>query len=131
MSLFGGEKRKERVHREQPPSQAIVRIRLYPQGEGIEDKIGFFDLRLIQSNGNKPILAPSGLVSPRLIDTLERNKKPYVAIGDAIYTRVDGPGSERLMEDKDGKRYIERTYRLDGIGTARYRKQLDQVNGSS
>lgn len=119
--------KKERVHREQPPSQAIIRFRLFPQ-EGLEDRTDFFLLQFVKSNGDDPTSAPPGTINPSLIETLEANK-PYVAIGDAVFARTVGPNSERHLQDRKGRRYLERTYHLDMMRTSSYRKQLDQ-NGN-
>ncbi len=117
--------KKERVHREQPPSRAIVRFRLRPRAGDLGDRTDFFLLNLIQSNGDDPMPAPTGTITPDLIETLEANR-PYVAIGDAVFARTAGPNAERRLKDGRGRSYLERTYHLDMMRTSSYRRQLDR-----
>lgn len=119
--------KKERVHREQPPSQAIVRLKLFPIKDSLEKRADFFSLHLVKSNGDDPILAPPGTVSPGLVEALESNP-PYIAIGDAVFARVDGLKAVKYLKDGKGRDYLERTYRLDLRYTAHHRQQLDKAS---
>ncbi len=111
----------EVTHKEQPSNRLIVRFRLFPQKDSLEERADFFSLKIPSHNGNEPKLAPHGMISIGLIDALEKNPRCFV-FNDAVYTRSDGKGATKKCVDEDGKNYLERTYVFDIVQTSHYKR---------